>query len=53
MPRGNELEQLPMANVAPGAGDDSSLMDRELLRGITEEEEAAPAKVGKETKKRG
>ncbi|MEH7345407.1 hypothetical protein V7122_16240 [Bacillus sp. JJ1532] len=53
MPRGKELEQLPMANVAPGAGDDSSLMDREILRGITEEEEVAPAKVGKETKKRG
>ncbi|GLB58092.1 hypothetical protein [Cytobacillus sp. NCCP-133] len=32
MPRGEELEQLPMANIAPGAGDDSTGVDRELLQ---------------------
>ncbi|WP_170289625.1 hypothetical protein [Cytobacillus depressus] len=53
MPRGKELEQLPMAHVLPGAGDDSNLMDREILRGITEEDEVAPAKAGKEIEKRG
>ncbi|MBS4191131.1 hypothetical protein KHA94_13150 [Bacillus sp. FJAT-49705] len=52
MPRGKELEQLPMPNLAPSAGDDSSHMDREILQGITEEELVAPAKAGKEKKKR-
>ncbi|MBY0122499.1 hypothetical protein [Bacillus sp. S/N-304-OC-R1] len=53
MPRGKELEQLPMSNIAPGAGDDSSPMDREVLWGMTEEQAVAPAKVGREKKKRG
>lgn len=52
MPRGKELEQLPMANIAPGAGDDSTGMDREMLQGIVEEERVTPAKV-KNEKKRG
>ncbi|CAM3431707.1 hypothetical protein [Cytobacillus oceanisediminis] len=52
MPRGKELEQLPMANIAPGAGDDSTEMDREMLQGIVEEERVTPAKV-KNEKKRG
>jgi hypothetical protein len=54
MPRGKELEQLPMSHIAPGSpGEDSSRMNRESLRGITEEEPTAPAKAGLERKKRG
>ncbi|WP_180954554.1 hypothetical protein [Bacillus sp. V5-8f] len=32
MPRGKELEQLPMANTAPSAGRDMRKWDRESLK---------------------
>jgi hypothetical protein len=47
MPRGKELEQLPMSNIAPGAGDDRSKMDREILGSIVEEERPRPNKIEK------
>jgi hypothetical protein len=50
MPRGKELEQLPMANIAPGAGEDST--DRDRLQGIIQDERATPARI-KNEKKRG
>lgn len=52
MPRGKELEQLPMANIAPGAGEDSTDRDRERLQGIIQDERATPARI-KNEKKRG
>ncbi|MEK3853253.1 hypothetical protein [Cytobacillus sp. FSL H8-0458] len=52
MPRGKELEQLPMSNIAPGAGEDSTDRDRERLQGIIQNERATPARI-KNEKKRG
>lgn len=52
MPRGKELEQLPMANIAPSIGDDRSKYDREILGSIVSAEQPNPSKAGK-TKKEG
>ncbi|KKK38735.1 malate dehydrogenase [Mesobacillus campisalis] len=46
MPRGKELEQLPMANTLPGMGQDRSKMDREVLGTITTGVRPQPAKAG-------
>lgn len=52
MPRGKELEQLPMANnMAPGVGEDPSPMDREALTGILGGDYPHPNNVKKETKR--
>lgn len=32
MPRGKELEQMPMANIAPGSGKDMGKWDRKSLK---------------------
>lgn len=48
MPRGKELEQLPMANTMPGAGEGHSKFDRDVLTGITTDESPMPAKVNVE-----
>lgn len=48
MPRGKELEQLPMANIAPGAGNDASKFDREVLRGNTPQTQPQPSEIEKE-----
>jgi hypothetical protein len=48
LPRGKELEQLPMANALPGIGEDRSKFDRDILTGITADERAMPAKVKEE-----
>ncbi|MBT2683473.1 hypothetical protein [Bacillus sp. ISL-37] len=48
MPRGKELEQLPMANTMPGMGKDRSKFDRDVLTGITTDERPLPSKVNKE-----
>ncbi|MBT2680926.1 hypothetical protein J7E38_18200 [Bacillus sp. ISL-35] len=45
MPGGKELEQLPMANLLPGMGDDRSNYNREVLTGISENDGAKPEKV--------
>jgi hypothetical protein len=34
MPRGKELEQLPMANIAPSMGEDKSKYNRKSLNGM-------------------
>ncbi len=36
MPRGKELEQLPMANIAPSMGEDKSRYNRKSLNGMVE-----------------
>jgi hypothetical protein len=52
MPRGKELEQLPMANTqAPGVGEDPSPMDREVLTGFIGGERPHPSEIKKETKR--
>lgn len=51
MPRGKELEQLPMANTLPGMGEDKSKFNREILAGITTGEQPQPAKAGKSKSK--
>ncbi|MDQ0213953.1 hypothetical protein J2S13_000348 [Oikeobacillus pervagus] len=48
MPRGKELKQLPMANIAPGAGKDPSPHNRKNLEGIGNEEVVTPNKEMKE-----
>ncbi|NRD80406.1 hypothetical protein HPT25_24090 [Bacillus sp. BRMEA1] len=48
MPRGKELEQLPMANIAPGAGKDAGKFDREVLGTIVSKEHPQPADIEKE-----
>ncbi|GAM13535.1 hypothetical protein [Mesobacillus selenatarsenatis] len=45
MPRGKELEQLPMANTLAGMGEDRSKFDRDVLSGIFTDERPMPAKV--------
>jgi hypothetical protein len=50
MPRGKDLEQLPMANTLPGMGQDRSKMDREVLGTITTSERPEPAKAGNSRK---
>lgn len=47
MPRGKELEQLPMANSLPGMGEDRSKYNREILTGITENAGTQPAEGSK------
>jgi hypothetical protein len=48
MPRGKELEQLPMSNIAPGAGKDASKTNREVLGGITQQTQPQPSEIEKE-----
>ena len=48
MPRGKELEQLPMANIAPGAGKDASRNNREVLGSIIQSEQPKPSDINKE-----
>ncbi|WP_213367746.1 hypothetical protein [Mesobacillus boroniphilus] len=48
MPRGKELEQLPMGNTLPVMGEDRSKFDRDVLTGITSDERPRPAKVKEE-----
>jgi hypothetical protein len=48
MPRGKELEQLPMANILPGAGMDHSAINRDSLSGIARKEQPEPADIDKE-----
>jgi hypothetical protein len=48
LPRGKELEQLPMANTMPGMGKDRSSFDRDVLTGITADERPMPAIVKEE-----
>lgn len=48
MPRGKELEQLPIANTLPGMGEDRSKFDRNVLTGITTDERPMPAKIKEE-----
>lgn len=48
MPRGKELEQLPMANIAPGAGKDAGNKNREVLEGMAQNTQPMPADLEKE-----
>ncbi|MEW9051043.1 MAG: hypothetical protein AB2392_07785 [Neobacillus sp.] len=48
MPRGKELEQLPMANIAPGAGKDASKANRGTLGGLVQHEQPRPSDIEKE-----
>lgn len=50
MPRGKELEQLPMSNSAPSIGKDPSKFDREVLGSIVGKEQPMPSKANKEVK---
>lgn len=48
MPRGKELEQLPMSNIAPGAGMDHGKFNRKSFTGIVKKEQPEPADIEKE-----
>jgi predicted nucleotidyltransferase len=49
MPRGKELEQLPMANISPGAGKDASRNNRrELFGSNVQGEQPEPSDIDKE-----
>lgn len=48
MPRGKELEQLPMANTLPGAGKDVSKFNREILGTMVQKERPQPSEIEKE-----
>lgn len=45
MPSGEELRQLPMSNIAPGAGADLTKADRDHLSRVVRDEQPEPAKV--------
>lgn len=48
MPRGKELEQLPMANIAPGAGKDASKLERQILSGNVPQTQPQPSDIERE-----
>jgi len=48
MPRGKELEQLPMANIAPGAGKDAGGYKREVLGSMVQKTQPEPSDIEKE-----
>jgi len=48
MPRGKELEQLPMANIPPGSGKDASSTNREVLGSIVQNVQPEPSDIEKE-----
>jgi hypothetical protein len=48
VPRGKELEQLPMSNIAPGAGKDASKANREVLSGMVQQTQPQPSDIEKE-----
>jgi hypothetical protein len=48
MPRGKELEQLPMSNIAPGAGMDQQKLNRRSMEGVVQREQPEPADIEKE-----
>ncbi len=48
LPRGKELEQLPMANTIPGAGKDSGKFNREVLGTIVQDVQPQPNEIEKE-----
>ncbi|MGJ7921109.1 hypothetical protein [Neobacillus sp. LXY-4] len=52
MPRGKELEQLPMSHIAPGVGEDSMSKDREILSSVPIEERPMPSEIQNESKKK-
>lgn len=45
MPRGKEMEQLPMSNTAPSMGKDHSKFDREVLGSLVDGERPKPYKA--------
>jgi hypothetical protein len=45
MPSGKELEQLPAANIAPGAGKDQGRFQREILEGFAPHDQPHPSRV--------
>ncbi|MCK6204536.1 hypothetical protein KZX50_03570 [Bacillus infantis] len=47
MPRGKELEQLPMSNIAPGAGADKGRFNRRSLSGMERKDQPRPEDAGK------
>lgn len=48
LPRGKELEQLPMANTIPGAGKDAGKFNREVLGTIVQDVQPQPNEIEKE-----
>jgi hypothetical protein len=48
MPRGKELEQLPMANIAPSAGQDAAKTNREVLEGMMRQDQPEPSDIERE-----
>ncbi|MCL6571330.1 MAG: hypothetical protein K6T88_06530 [Bacillus sp. (in: Bacteria)] len=48
MPRGKELEQLPIANSAPGALKDTSGDNKQSPRGVALREQPEPSDIDKE-----
>lgn len=48
MPRGKEIEQLPMSNIAPSIGGDAGKLDREALGTLVDGEQPKPSKTKKE-----
>lgn len=50
MPRGKELEQLPMANTLPGAGEDRSKFNRDITTGITSDVRLRPVRAADDDK---
>lgn len=50
MPRGKELEQMPMANTLPGMGEDQGEYNRKILSGIAGDIRPHPAKTNSKNK---
>ncbi|MCM3568903.1 hypothetical protein [Neobacillus mesonae] len=48
MPRGKELEQLPMSHILPGAGEDPDTYNRKVLGSIVQNVQPEPGEIDKE-----
>ncbi|WP_059170584.1 hypothetical protein [Bacillus sp. FJAT-27445] len=52
MPRGKELEQLPMSNSLPGAGKDRGPFTRDSLGGMPRKSQPVPSSIREGTKEK-
>ncbi|MED4204006.1 hypothetical protein [Neobacillus mesonae] len=48
MPRGKELEQLPMSHTLPGAGQDTGKFNREVLGSSVQNVQPQPSEIERE-----
>ncbi|WP_175384336.1 hypothetical protein [Bacillus sp. FJAT-27225] len=53
MPRGKELQQLPMSTIAPGAGKDRGPFERQSLKSVARDTQPQPSSIRNEQLEKG